>query len=64
MVKPMPAPNHPDAAVRWLADRLARSAKTAYEETLPSQALPAKAWLSVRQRLEFELRQHVVRGSR
>jgi hypothetical protein len=64
MVKPLLVPSHPDAAVRWLAANLARTAKSPYEETLPAWELPGKRWLRVRQRLERELEQHVVRPPR
>ena len=64
MAKPLPAPSHPDAAVRWLADKLARSAKSPYEATLSAKAVPGKSWLKVRQQLENELARHVVRPSR
>ena len=64
MAKPLPAPSHPDAAVRWLAANLARTAKSPYEESLPAHVLPGKRWLKVRERLELELARHVVRPPR
>jgi hypothetical protein len=60
MADPRAAPRHPDAAVRWLADWLRRSAKSPYEQTLPASALPGKSWLMVRGRLETELERHIV----
>jgi hypothetical protein len=64
MAKPLPVPSHPDAAVRWLAERLALTAKSPYEETLPGRMLPDKMWLKVRQGLENELARHVIRPPR
>ncbi len=64
MLKPIPAPSHPDAAARWLADRLARTATSPLEELLTPQAVSDKSWLKVRQRIENELAEYVVRVPR
>jgi len=64
MAKPRLVPSHPDAAVRWLAAHLTRTAKSPYEESLPGHELPGKRWLKVRERLEAELARHVVRPPR